>query len=580
MGAKTWIAVAWAMGVASGVYGQFAEEITVTGSRLAAVPVRRVLVLSREEVARLPVRSLEDLVRVVAGTGIARRGPFGIQADASFRGTTFEGVLVLVNGVRVNDPQTGHFHLEVPLPLESIEKIEVLTGPASALFGAGAAGGVIAITTSQPQKPSASIQAGSHSLSAFSLSVPWGEGGGFSFSRQESSGFRPDADFMSNQASLTGSWSREGWKGQWLLSAGSKQFGAWTFYSSRFPHQRERTTTALFTTNVEKNVSQNVKLQVDFGLRQHRDVYLLDKHRPSWYRNRHRTRLGTASLTLTGSQGPLSWALGADAERAFLASSRLGNHSRNRAAFYGEASLSRGALTYHLQARQEWFSSQKRFSPAAGVTFSLPHGVSWTVFGASSFRLPSFTELYYVSPSSVGDPQLQPERAWIWETSLLAPLAAGFLRLSAFHRENRDLIDWVRADSGVYYAKNLPSGRTRGFELDCSDTASRRFTLAYTTSSFPVPASRSAYALTHPVWEASVTAPWKHQRWLFSPAISYRKPQQRGGFFLLDLRALLALTTHWNLSVSVWNALNRHYQEVPGVPQPGRWLTTSLLWSP
>lgn len=571
---------ALAVVVAQGVYGQFVEEVTVTGSRLSAVPVRRVVVLSREEIARLPVRSLQDLVRLVAGTGIARRGPFGVQADASLRGTTFEGVLVLVNGVRVNDPQTGHFHLEVPVPLESIEKVEVLTGPASALFGAGAAGGVIAITTSKPAHISASFLAGSHSLSGFSLSVPWKEKAGFSFSRQESAGFRPDADFMSNQASFTGSFGREGWRGRWLLSAGGKQFGAWTFYSSRFPHQRERTTTGLFTTSLEKELSQAVKLQLDVGLRQHRDVYLLDKHRPSWYRNRHRTRLGTASLTLTGSQGPFSWAVGAEGERALLASSRLGNHSRNRGAVFGEASLSQGAVTYHLQARQEWFSSQQRFSPAAGVTFHLPRGLTWTVFGASSFRLPSFTELYYLSPSSVGNPHLQPERAWTWETSALAPVAGGSLRLSAFHRENRGLIDWVRADSGVYHARNLPSGWTRGLELDWADAASRRFTLAYTKSSLPVPASRSAYALTHPLWEASITAPWKQGRLLLAPVASYRKPQQRGGFLLLDLQARWTLTPNWDFSLSVWNALNRNYQEVPGVPQPGRWLAMGVSLRP
>lgn len=580
MGAKTWIALAWAVEVVNGAYGQFVEEVTVTASRLAALPVRRVLVLSREDIALLPVRSLDDLLRLVAGTGIARRGPFGVQADASFRGTTFEGVLVLVNGVRVNDPQTGHFHLDLPVPLESIEKIEVLTGPASALFGTGAAGGVIAITTAKPPKPSASFQAGSHSLSGFSISVPWKENAGFSFSRREAAAFRPDADFMSNQASVTGSFSRKGWDGHWLFSAGSKQFGAWTFYSSRFPHQRERTTTGLFTANVEKELSPTLKLRLETGLRQHRDVYLLDKHRPSWYRNRHRTRLGTAALSVTGSQGPFSWALGAEGERALLSSSRLGNHSRNRFGVFGEASLVSGAFTVHLQARQDWFSSQERFSPAAGFTVHLPGGLSWTVLHAGSFRVPSFTELYYLSPSSVGDPNLQPERAWTWETSVTAPAAGGALRLSAFHRENRGLIDWVRADSAVYHAVNLPPGCTRGFELDWEDTASRRFTLAYSATSLPVPASRSAYALTHPLWEASITAPWKRGRFLLSPVASYRKPQGRGGFFLLDLETRFRLSPSWDLSLSVWNALNRNYQEIPGVPQPGRWWAAGLLWRP
>lgn len=577
---ERWFWAALGAAAASASYGQYVEDVTVTASRLASVPVRRAVVLSREDIARLPVRSLEDLVRLVAGTGIARRGPFGVQADAALRGTTFEGVLVVVDGVAVNDPQTGHFHLDVPIPLESIEKVEVLTGPASALFGAGAAGGVLAITTRQPREPSVGVQTGDHSLSGFSLSLPVGTRAGLAFCRQESRGFRPDADFMTTLASASGAFDHGGWHRRWLFSLGAKQFGAWTFYSSRFPHQRERTATGLLTFAVERSLHRNLNLQLRGGFRQHRDVYTLDKHRPFWYRNRHRSRLGTAGFTLSGAQGPFSWALGAEGERAWLDSSRLGDHRSDRAGVYAEGSLASGPFTWHVQARQDWLATGNRFSPAAGITWAAPSGVAWTVWGAHSFRLPSFTELYYVSPASIGNPRLQPERAWTWESAILIPWRGGSLRLSVFHRQNRGLIDWVRAESGVFHATNLPSGRTRGFELDWSDAASHRLSLAYTDTRFPVPASRSAYALAHPRWEASVSAPIRLGRWLLAPAGTYRKPQQRGGFFLLDLEARWDVRDRVSVSVFLWNALDRIYEEVPGVPQPGRWVAAGLRWRP
>ncbi|HKK08312.1 MAG TPA: TonB-dependent receptor plug domain-containing protein, partial [Gemmatimonadota bacterium] len=114
-----------------------------TGGRAAAT--RDLEVLGRDAIEATPARTVAGLLRWAAGVDVRPRSP--AQADLSLRGSSFEQVLVLVDGVPVNDPQTGHFDLDVAVPLASVERIEILRGPASATFGADAVGGVVNIVT-------------------------------------------------------------------------------------------------------------------------------------------------------------------------------------------------------------------------------------------------------------------------------------------------------------------------------------------------------------------------------------------------------------------------------------------------
>lgn len=562
---------------------QFTEQLTVVGSRLPSAPLRRVWVWQAEELDKLPLRHWSDLLRLVAGAGLARRGVFGIQADAALTGAPFEGLLVLVNGVPVNDPQTGHFHLDVPFPAGAIERVEVLAGAATTLFGSNAVGGVVAITTKQAAHWQGHLAMGSDSLSAASLAGPLGSHWGFFAERAEAAGFRADADFHLGRATLVGRGTLAGFRLSTVLSAGQQQFGAWTFYSSRFPHQRERTTVALATLRAERALGPGRSLEVLVGGRQHRDVYILDKTRPSWYRNRHRTRQAYAGMVLRGGGKDLSWALGVDGERQLLASSRLGNHARHRLGLFGELARSWDRWSVHLQGRQDWHPGQGRFSPGVNLTYGSASGWRWGLGLAAAFRLPSFTELYYQSPASVGNPKLQPEQSWTAEATVELPLAHGTWRLALFRRRARDLVDWVRSDTGIYHARNHARATTVGASADSQWTLSHgrlALSLAYLESRIAVDATRSAYALTHPRWEGSLFGDAAWGRLELAGSLTYRKPQGRGGFPLLELSWRWPRGSPLSLEVSVFNLFNRRYQEVPGVPQPGRLWLAALTWKP
>ena len=83
----------------------------------------------------LPVQSVDDLLRYLPGIEVQQRGPQGAQADITIRGGTFQQVLVIIDGMKLNDPLTGHFNLYIPIHPADIERVEILKGAASAVWG-------------------------------------------------------------------------------------------------------------------------------------------------------------------------------------------------------------------------------------------------------------------------------------------------------------------------------------------------------------------------------------------------------------------------------------------------------------
>lgn len=563
----------------------FADTVEVAGSRLTegTVPARHTLVLTRDDIAALPVTTLEDLLAMLPGVGLSRRGTLGTQADTSLRGATFEQVAVIVDGIRLNNPQTGHFHLDLPLPLEAIERLEVLLGPSSALHGPDAFGGVVAITTGAPPASSAAVSAGGHGLLGVRAATPLGGGGWVVAEAARHRGFRPGTEARASAAAF--GWSglgRHGWR--WHLAGGadSTRFGAYGFYSMAFPNQWEATEGALVTASL-RGPTPVGELAVRTGGRAHRDHFVLDRHRPDWYRNRHRSTTGLVQATLTGSVGALSWSAGTETEHQFLRSTGLGMHDRSRSAVFGEAAWLRGPWTVHGQVRGDHLDEIGwHVSPAAGIQVALAPGWGLTVHRGRSFRPPSFTDLYYESPTSRGNPSLRPEDAWSDELLVRGP---GW-HLSAFRRQSRNLIDWVRQEDGTDLATNFGRACTSGIEASVRVTPQRsrrgvHLSVAWLSSSVDVDASRSRYALSHPRVEAGLSgdvdlgrgywAGW-HWRW--------RSPQIGGSHAVLDVSVDRTITRAVAAMLEVTNLLDRSYQEIPGVPRPGRWVKLALRWRP
>ncbi len=561
---------------------RYREGIEVVATRLDGEVERRVVVLTREDIARLPVRSVADLVAWISGAGVARRGAWGVQADAGLRGATFEQVAVLVNGVRVNDPQTGHFHLDLPYPLEAVERVTVLLGPGSAVHGPDAFGGVIDITVGAPAAAKGHLRLGEYALRKGSAAAPLGGGGWVAASRVTSRGFRPDTEFALSRAAV-------GWRGavggfDLFLDAAAegKEFGAWAFYSRRFPNEQERTATAV-TTLVARRRLKAAWLDLRSNARQHRDVFVLDRQRPDWYRNRHRTRGALLQATLAGGGGVVDWSAGAEVQRDLIVSSRLGSHDRSRSALFAEVGWRGGAWRCALQGRADRLAGLGwEAAPAVTLARRVGAGVTLAYHGGKSFRLPSFTDLYYTSPDTVGDPALAAERAWSDELILRATPGPWQLELAAFRRRARHLIDYLRDDAGIYRATNHAAVTTTGVEAAAvvrhvGPWETVRVSVSRLDSDLQVDPGRSRYAVTHPRLEASVAVsarlPLAVQ---LDAGVRYRTPQRQGGYAVVDLRLARPLAETVEVALEASNLSNRAYEEVPGVPMPPRWVSLLL----
>ncbi|CAD7777693.1 Vitamin B12 transporter BtuB [Candidatus Methanoperedenaceae archaeon GB37] len=144
------------------VYAQISlPPIVVTASRLPQPSTeigREIEIIEAEEIRQLPIHSVDELLEYFSSIDVRNRGISGIQSDFSLRGSSFEQVLFLINGMPINDPQTGHHHGDIPITLNEIDRIEVVLGGASALYGHGGFGGVINIITKKQTKPKIKVK--------------------------------------------------------------------------------------------------------------------------------------------------------------------------------------------------------------------------------------------------------------------------------------------------------------------------------------------------------------------------------------------------------------------------------------
>ena len=222
------------------------EEIVVTGT-YEPVDVSNV----DHDVDRLEVRgtralypSLVDILRLDPEVDLQERGPNGVQTDLSIRGSSFGQTLVLVDGLRMNDAQTGHHNMDLPMPFQSVERIEVLHGSGLTMYGSDAIGGVVNFITAPPM--ATEVRAGTafgnfgvnqQFASASMVMKRWTEQ--FSFSRDFSSGFTTDRDYRTlSGSSETHAATRLG-ATTVLLASGDKAFGADQFYGP-YPHGSAR----------------------------------------------------------------------------------------------------------------------------------------------------------------------------------------------------------------------------------------------------------------------------------------------------------------------------------------------------
>ena len=320
--------------------GGFRQTVVVTG---AARPVelgrvtRAMTVLTREQIERLPVQSVADVLRLASSVDVRMRGVRGVQSDFAVRGATFGQMLVLVDGVRLNDAQSGHHNGDIPVPLDAVERIEVLYGPGSSLFGADAFGGTVnVITRRSAESPSLLVQGGSFGLASGRGQVGFERGAvreSLAVSADRSSGFMYDRDFRTTTAR---SQTALGSATNLSLAYQSKEFGANNFYGGNAP-SREWTNQTLVAADHRFADVRGWSTTASASYRTHGDRFLFNQLQPQLSDNRHRTHAVLAAFSgarPVGGVGTLT--AGIEGGGDWIRSTNLGDHSTARVSGFGE----------------------------------------------------------------------------------------------------------------------------------------------------------------------------------------------------------------------------------------------------
>jgi len=448
------------------------DTLLVSGaSRLPGGAVGRVVTLvEREELLAQPVTSVSEAVRWALGSDLQVRSP--AQADLSLRGASYEGVLVLVDGVRMSDAQTGHFDLDLTVPLERVERIEILLGPASAQFGTDAVGGVVNIVTrsdwSGAEVRSEAGSFGRWAVAAAGGAVTEGWDVGGAFERTASDGHRAGTDY--DALLLDGHAARTLGSGTLGLSGGygRRDFGAADFYGPYPAYERTRTTMGALRWDGRVG---GVELVPRVHARRHSDDFILIRTDPSVYRNRHVSKQwGADVVTRVPLGGGRSAAIGGEWLRETLDSNALGQREQDRLGAFGELTTPLGGGRMGLGVRVDRREGFETFvSPSLSLGIPLTAALRLRAQAGRAFRTPTWTERYYEDPANLGTPDLRGERSWSAEVGADASLPGGaLLRATAFRRHSDDLIDWARPvddPDGRWRTRNVQSATFDGLEL-------------------------------------------------------------------------------------------------------------------
>ncbi len=422
---------------------------------------------SQRSVEVLPVKgeslvaeSPQDLLRGDSSVFLEERGAGGGQADLVLRGGSFEQTLVLLNGFRINDAQTSHHSLDLPVPLEAMDSIEVLEGAGSTLHGVDALSGVVDFLTAAPDHDSIFLRGGEGSfesneetLLAGAARGPWS--GRLTAERNFSTGFMTDRDYRNEDTSA------ESWVGSrlgvtdLLFAVSDRSFGANQFYGDYPSWER----TKGWFGGVRQDLG--TRTEAAFAYRRHTDEFVLFRDDPAIYENNHIDGSWQGSLRRTENllAGTLLL-MGLEADGDSIRSNNLGLHARNRGAGYVDVDFRPAKKRWSMSAgaREEIFSggAQAVFSPELAGSFRVASSLKLRATGGYGFRIPTYTDLYYSDPSTLGNASLKPESAWTGDGGVdWTPSAKMTFSATGFYSQQHDTIDYVKSATPNAY---LPAG--------------------------------------------------------------------------------------------------------------------------
>ena len=609
------------------------EEVEVTGSRVpltVSQAARIVTVLDREAIAAAPVQSINDLLKYAAGVDVRQRGDMGVQTDISIRGGTFDQITILLNGINICDPQTGHNAADFPVELSEIERIEVLEGPAGRVYGTSSLVGAINIVTRTAKDSGAEVFADGGSYGYFKGGaivnhVKNGLSNQVSGSYSRSDGFSRskagnlNADFKYARLFYQGRYENDQVDVRWHAGFTNKDYGANTFYSTlsdeQFEHVRKYYTAVQAET---KGDVYHFKPSVYWNRSDDRFEFYRGMLEKSPF-NYHQTDVYGVNLNNYIQTFLGKTAFGAEFRNEGVRSTSLGEPLNSPLKVPGADAdftlgLNRTNLSFHLEhnivLRRFTLSAgviavkntgnEMKFRFYPGVDASYQFARDWKVYASynTSLRMPTFTELYYSVGGHKADKYLKPEEMQAVEVGVkyLRPGIRGTLSLYRYH--GTDMIDWIKdisqGDDAPWQSVNHAVINTMGAEASVlfdirelmqRDAFVRSVNVSYSyidQDKETTPNLQSKYALEYLRHKFVAQANFHIWR-LLEMNVSYRWQDRMGNYqkgnsmVPYEPYSLVDARLSWNapqykIYVEGNNLLNKTYYDHGNIPQPGIWV--------
>tara|TARA_B110001452_G_scaffold3210_1_gene2857 strand:+ start:1068 stop:2891 length:1824 start_codon:yes stop_codon:yes gene_type:complete len=453
---------------------------------------RTVKIISSEDIKNSPVTNVSDLLQEITGIDVRRRGAGGVQGDLYIRGGGFDQTLLLVDGMKMDDAQTGHHTLNMILPLYLIERIEIIKGPAARIFGQNAFNGAINIVTKEfeGEKRTVNLNLNELSYGSFeqkniSLSTKIvGEKikSLISYSGNRSDGYRHNTDFKKNNYFIKTSFNSNNSPVDVIASFTENKFGANGFYASpSATEQYEETQASLLGVTTTIN-SEKLSITPRLYWRRGQDEYIYIRDNPSVYRNLHKTNKVSAELSGSYFSNSGVTGFGLDLSTVNISSNNLGEHNRTTVNLFADHTfkLFDQKLVVSPGIALSYFSDMSFHSfPGIDLGYNISSDFKLYSNIGKTYRIPTYTDLYYSDRTTVGNENLNPESATSTEFGLKYNTSNFKFSTALFNRNAKNIIDYVKQnEDDLWKAVNIGSLSTSGFELDMS----YRFKSSYSLS--------------------------------------------------------------------------------------------------
>ena len=558
-----------------------------------------ILTISNEEIKKSTATNVSELLQQVAGLDIRRRGAEGMQADLYIRGGSFDQTLLLIDGIKVEDPQTGHHTMNMTIPLEVIEKIEIIKGSASRIYGQNAFTGAVNIITKKEIKNDLSIELSNGSFDqkrgSFTIQKELKNSGIlFNYSRKESEGYRYNTDYENDEFFIKSNFKIKDQKISAIGAFNERKFGANGFYASPAAiDQYEETQASLigFSTTYKKN---DLILKPKLYWKRNQDMYVYLRQDPSVYRNLHISNKVGAELNASTSNSLGNLGLGFDLSRVSLKSNNLGERKRTMLNMFVEQQVILNndkidftpglAITYFSDVStklnyQNNFFNNLFFYPGMDLGYRLNNNLKLYTNIGFTYRIPTYTDLFYSSPTTLGNENLKLEKALTKEIGLKYLKDDFNFNFSLYQRDASDIIDYVRNNEAEpWQASNIREINTSGFELNVGykfylgSFRMQTINIGYSNIDdelLETDFAFSRYALNSLKNQITGTYTFEINEKIYS-TVAYKNAERSDEekYTVIDFRTSYKLDK-FTLSVILNNILDSEYSETNLVPMPG-----------